>query len=128
MFSVIFEVRPRDGKKDEYLGYAKELKPVIETIDGFIDNERFESRTRPGWILSLSTWRDEKAVIRWRTQQKHHLIQEKGRFGIFSDYRLRVGEITTDTHPPMPLREERFDTTEVSQSKLCTVVELVPQE
>jgi heme-degrading monooxygenase HmoA len=128
MFSVIFEVHPGDGKMEAYLDHAKELKPVIETIDGFIDNERFESRSRPGWVLSLSTWRDEKAVIRWRTQSKHHLIQEKGRFEIFSDYLLRVGEITTDTHPPMPLREDRFDTTEVSQSKLCTVVELDPQK
>ncbi|WP_071000341.1 antibiotic biosynthesis monooxygenase [Methylobacterium sp. C1] len=128
MFSVIFEVHPGEGKKDEYLGYAKELKPEIETIDGFIDNERFESRLHPGWVLSLSTWRDEKSVIRWRTQAKHHVIQEKGRFEVFSDYHLRVGEITQDTHPPLPLREERFDTTEVGKSKLCTIVELVPEK
>lgn len=128
MFAVIFEVHPAEGKKDEYFGYAKELKAIIETMDGFIDNERFESRSRPGWILSLSAWRDEKAVIRWRTQARHHLTQEKGRHDIFSDYHLRVGEITADTHPPMPLRQERFDTTEVGRSKLCTVVELIPEE
>lgn len=128
MFSVIFEVHPADGKRDQYLAHAKELKPVIETIDGFIDNERFESRSRPGWVLSLSTWRDEKSVIRWRTQAKHHLTQHKGRSEVFSDYHLRVGEITADTHPPMPLREERFDTTETGRSKLCTVIELVPQQ
>src|SRR5579875_1114111 len=127
MFSVIFEVHPAEGKKDQYLGHAKELKPEIEAIDGFIDNERFESRSRPGWILSLSTWRDEKSVIRWRTQARHHLIQEKGRSEVFSDYHLRVGEITADTHPPIPLREERFDVTEVGRSKLCTIMELVPR-
>ena len=126
MFSVLFEVRPAEGKRDEYLGLAKELKPVIETIDGFIDNERFESRVRSGWVLSLSTWRDEKAVIRWRTQAQHHLIQEKGRSHVFSDYHLRVGEITYDTHPPMVLREHRFDTTEVGRAKFCAVVEIVP--
>lgn len=130
MFSVIFEVRPGEGKKGEYLEYAKELKPILESIDGFIDNERFESRSRPGWVLSHSTWRDEKAVIRWRTQAKHHLIQEKGRLAVFSDYHLRVGEITDDTHPPdgVPVREQRFDTTEVGTTKLCTVVELVPEQ
>jgi heme-degrading monooxygenase HmoA len=127
MFSVIFEVHPADGKRDEYLAQAKELKSVIETIDGFIDNERFESRSRAGWVLSLSTWRDEKSVIRWRTQVKHHLTQEKGRFEIFSDYHLRVGEVTTDSHPPIPLREERFDTTEIGGSKLCTIVEITPR-
>jgi hypothetical protein len=78
-------------------------------------------------VLSLSTWRDEKSVIRWRTQVKHHLTQEKGRSDVFSDYHLRVGEIAADTHPPMELREHRFDTTEVGRSKFCTIVEIVPQ-
>ena len=127
MFAVIFEVHPADGRRDAYLGHAKELKPELETIDGFIDNERFESRGRSGWVLSLSTWRDEKSVIRWRTQAKHHFTQQKGRFEIFSDYHLRVGEIVDDSDPPMPVREVRFDTTETGASKLCTIVELTPQ-
>ena len=128
MFCVIFEVHPADGKRDEYLAHAKELKPEIEAIDGFIDNERFENRLRPGWVLSLSTWRDEKSVIRWRRQTKHHFTQEKGRFEIFSDYHLRVGEVTADTHPPTPVREMRFDTTETGLSKACTITELTPRE
>ena len=127
MFSVIFEVHPADGKRDAYLAHAKELKPEVEAIDGFIDNERFENRLRPGWVLSLSTWRDEKSVIRWRRQTKHHVMQEKGRSGIFSNYRLRVGEITADTHPPMPVREMRFDVTESGLSKACTITELTPR-
>ena len=80
MFSVIFEVLPGQGRKDEYLEHAKHLKPILETMEGFIDNERFESRLRPGWILSHSTWRDEKSLVRWRTQGEHHAVQEKGRF------------------------------------------------
>jgi heme-degrading monooxygenase HmoA len=62
MFSVIFEVHPKEGKKDEYLGLAKHLKPLLEAINGFIDNERFESKLRPGWVLSHSTWRDESVL------------------------------------------------------------------
>src|ERR1700678_2303456 len=61
MFVVVFEVHPAPGKKDEYLGLAKHLRPILESIDGFIDNQRFESKRREGWVLSLSTWRDEKA-------------------------------------------------------------------
>ena len=74
MFSVIFEVLPVGDRKDEYLDLAKHLKPILETIDGFVDNERFESKRRPGWVLSHSTWRDEKSVVRWRTQGEHHVI------------------------------------------------------
>ena len=128
MFSVIFEVRPGEGRKDEYLAHAGTLKPILESIDGFIDNERFESRSRPGWVLSHSTWRDEKAVIRWRTEFRHHETQEKGRFDVFADYHLRVGEVIADSHPPLPVREQRFDTTEAGHSKACTIVELTPRE
>ena len=48
-------------------------------------------------MLVPSTWADEKAVIRWRTHAMHHGVQEKGRFEVFEDYHLRVGEITADT-------------------------------
>src|ERR1700685_1559816 len=94
MFAVIFEVTPKKERKDDYLALAKILKPELEKIDGFIDNERFGSRRTEGRILSLSTWRDEKAVIRWRTLGVHHAVQEKGRFEVFEDYHLRVDEFT----------------------------------
>jgi heme-degrading monooxygenase HmoA len=75
MFSVIFEVRPRPEQWDAYLGNAKMLRPDLEKIDGFVDNIRYRSLTREGWILSLSNWRDEKALVRWRTLAKHHEVQ-----------------------------------------------------
>ncbi|WP_430913633.1 antibiotic biosynthesis monooxygenase family protein [Methylobacterium sp. sgz302541] len=128
MFCVVFEVRPGEGRKDAYLALAAEMRPVLESIDGFLDNERFGSRTRPGWVLSLSTWRDEKSVIRWRTEARHHLTQRKGRDAIFSDYRLRVGEVTGDTALPVgaPLRGQRFDATEIGEAKALTITEAVP--
>ena len=130
MFSVIFEVRPNDGRKDDYLELAKHLKPILETIDGFVDNERFESKRRPGWVLSHSTWRDEKSVVRWRTEGEHHAVQEKGRFEIFQDYHLRVGDVTADTDPPKqaPVKEQRFDATEVGEAKIVTFTEITPIE
>jgi len=128
MFAVVFEVRPADGKKDEYLALAKHLKPLLENIDGFIDNERFESKQRPGWILSLSTWRDEKSVVRWRTQGEHHRIQEAGRDRVFMDYHLRVCEVIDDSAPPegVPIIEQRLDETQTSAAKALSIVELWP--
>ena len=128
MFSVIFEVHPNDGRKDDYLELARHLKPILETIDGFVDNERFESQLRPGWVLSHSTWRDEKSVVRWRTEGEHHVVQGKGRFEIFQDYHLRVGDVTADTAPPRaaPVHERRFDETEVGNAKVVTFTEITP--
>lgn len=129
MFSVMFEVNRKPDKSDDYLALAKHLKPLLEKIDGFIDNERFESKRRPGWLLSHSTWRDEKAVVRWRTQGEHHHVQEKGRFDIFQDYHLRVGEVVSDTAPPagVSLREYRLDETETAPAKFATLTELTPR-
>jgi heme-degrading monooxygenase HmoA len=129
MFSVIFEVHPRPERFDLYLELAKELKPILEGIDGFIDNERFESIRRPGWILSHSTWRDEKSVVRWRTVAKHHETQARGREEVFQDYHLRVGEIVADTAPPAgaSLVEQRLDETEIGPAKFMTLTEFPPQ-
>jgi heme-degrading monooxygenase HmoA len=128
MFAVIFEVVPKKEHWDDYLELAKFLKPEIERIDGFIDNERFASQHWEGRVLSLSTWRDEKAVIRWRTLAVHHKVQEKGRFEVFQDYHLRVGEITADNDVPFgqKLSQQRLDETEVSEAKFVTISELSP--
>jgi heme-degrading monooxygenase HmoA len=89
MFAVIFDVYPKPERYDDYLALAGTLRPDLEGIDGFLSVERFATRGRPGWILSLSLWRDEAALVRWRTHGRHRQAQERGRREIFQDYRLR---------------------------------------
>jgi heme-degrading monooxygenase HmoA len=96
MIAVIFEVWPADGRKQDYLDLAGELRPELEKIDGFISVERFQSIYEPGKMLSLSFWRDEEAVARWRNHMGHRRTQAKGRAGVFSDYRLRVAGVVRD--------------------------------
>jgi len=123
MFSVAFEVHPKSDQWDAYLGNAKMLRPELERVDGFVDNIRYKSLTREGWILSLSGWRDEKSVVRWRTTMRHHMVQEKGRTEILLDYHLRVGQITADTRIPkgQALMEQRLDETEVGEGTTLTL-------
>jgi heme-degrading monooxygenase HmoA len=125
MFDVLFEVSPHADQWDAYLGYAKTLRPELEQIDGFVTNIRYQSLTREGWLLSLSDWRDEKALTRWRTHARHHEIQEKGRFEVFRDYHLRVGQVTQDTRLPagLSLREQRLDETEVGEGTAVTLID-----
>ena len=96
MIAVIFEVYSAEGHYQEYLDIAKSLRPQLDSIDGFISIERFESLSTPGKILSLSFWRDETAVMQWRNTEDHRLAQQKGRNGVFRDYRLRVVSIIRD--------------------------------
>lgn len=96
MIAVVFEVVPAPGRKQEYLDIAASLRPELEKMDGFVSIERFESLANPGKILSLSIWRDEDAVKRWREFEGHRAAQAKGRDGIFADYRLRVASVIRD--------------------------------
>ena len=96
MIAVIFEVEPKPGRHGDYLDVAAELAPLLDTIDGFISVERFESLTTPGKILSLSIWRDEAAVAAWRRLAGHRKAQARGRDDIFADYRLRIASVVRD--------------------------------
>lgn len=96
MIAVIFEVEPADGQRQAYLDIAAGLRVELETIDGFVSIERFESLSRPGRILSLSFWHDEEAVACWRNREAHRAAQAQGRNGIFRDYRLRVAQVVRD--------------------------------
>ena len=96
MIAVIFEVVPAPGRRQEYLDLAERLRPELEKLDGYISIERFESLTNKGKMLSLSIWRDEEAVRRWRQFEGHRIAQAKGRAGIFADYRLRVASVIRD--------------------------------
>ena len=128
MFCFIFEVLPGAGRKEEYLNLVEYLKPTLETMDGYVGSERFESCLRSGWMLSLQTWRDEKSVVRWRTEAEHHAIQVRGRFETFADYHIRGGDVTSDTDPPTeaPIHQLRFDETEIGKGKLVTFTEMAP--
>jgi len=91
MVAVLFEVYPKsEAAEGEYLDTAAQLRPLLEKIDGFISVERFRSVNPAGKILSLSFWRDEPAVTRWREVYEHQKAQAKGRAQLFANYRIRV--------------------------------------
>jgi heme-degrading monooxygenase HmoA len=130
MFSVIFEVQPKSDQWETYLGLARMLRPDLEQIDGFLDSVRYKSLTREGWVLSLSNWRDEKSLVRWRTHARHHDAQEKGRGAVLLDYHLRVGQVTRDTRLPegSVLDEQRLDETETGHGTTATLIDAAISE
>ncbi|MEP5732132.1 MAG: antibiotic biosynthesis monooxygenase [Sulfitobacter sp.] len=96
MIAVIFEVMPHPDNKAEYLDIAAQMRPMVESVEGFISVERFQSLTNPDKLLSLSFFEDEAAVERWRTLTAHRTAQSKGRGGIFTDYHLRIAHVIRD--------------------------------
>jgi len=108
LIAVIFEVVPAEGRRQEYLDLAAQLRPELEKVDGFISVERFESLYTPGKLLSLQFWRDEESVQHWRSNERHRAMQEYGRDIVFADYRLRVAAVLRD-YGPFDRREQAPD-------------------
>jgi heme-degrading monooxygenase HmoA len=96
MHAVIFEVWPKEEGRQEYLDIAAALLPILKKMDGFISIERFESLSEKGKILSLSFWRDDAAIAKWRQVERHRMAQTKGRGELFRDYRLRIAGVIRD--------------------------------
>ena len=91
MYAVIFQVEPKTGRATDF-DIAATLRAELDKIDGFISIEQFESVAQPGSRVSLSFWRDEAAILAWRTHVGHQHAQGKGRGEIFNNYRLRPRE------------------------------------
>ena len=96
MFAVIFEVWPTAAGKEEYLEIAANLREFLKKQDGFISIERFQSLNEDMKVLSLSFWRDEASIKKWRNVVEHRAAQKKGRDSLFHSYRIRVAEVVRD--------------------------------
>ena len=81
MIAVIFEVHINEGKQEEYLQTAAELREHLAQVDGFVSIERFASLSEEGKLCSLSFWEDEESIKKWREFELHRLAQGKGKEG-----------------------------------------------
>ncbi|UDL95070.1 antibiotic biosynthesis monooxygenase [Lichenihabitans sp. PAMC28606] len=96
MIAVIFEVELAEDGRQDYLALAAALRRDLEAIDGFLSVERFQSVSASNRMVSLSFFRDQEAVRRWRNSRAHRSTQIRGRSSVFTDYRLRVAEVIRD--------------------------------
>ncbi|OTA21096.1 antibiotic biosynthesis monooxygenase [Xenorhabdus beddingii] len=104
MLAVIFEVELAKNQSERYFDSAAAIRPLLDTIPGFISVERFQSLNHNNKYLSLSYWRDEESIKQWRNTYQHQEAQVLGRNGVFADYRLKVAAIIRDYG--MSTREE----------------------
>lgn len=96
MITVVSQMIINEGKLQEYLDFGVILQPMVEKIDGFISNERFQSVADPNKVLSLSFWKDEESIKQFRKLEVHRLAEAKSRESIFKDYRVTIADISRD--------------------------------
>ncbi len=99
MIAMIFEFTfdpTRPEIHDEYLAASDELRSLLPDVVGFEGVERFQSCTNPDKYVALGFFADEDAVTAWRTTPAHRRIQALGRNRFFTEYRLRMADVTRD--------------------------------
>jgi heme-degrading monooxygenase HmoA len=125
VFSLLFEFQPPAEQWDLYLANGKDVRPELEQVQGLLENIRYRSLTRDGWMLSLSDWSDEPSVVGWHTRMSDHEAKETARSRILGDYRLRVGEVTSDTRAveDRKIIERRFDASQAGTNTYVTLID-----
>jgi hypothetical protein len=67
MFAVIFEMQPRPSIATPTLLRADCFAPSWSKSTASSTTFAMPASLGPDGVLSLSSWRDEKALVRWRT-------------------------------------------------------------
>ena len=96
MITVTIEYFIKPDREEEYAKLAEQVYPEVGTIDGFISVEGFESLSEAGKILSLSFWRDEESIQRWREHPEHAKVMQQAKDHVFSSYRITVSSWIRD--------------------------------
>jgi heme-degrading monooxygenase HmoA len=124
MFVVLFEARCRPSARNEYLQSSDELRATLGNRPGFLREQCLHSLRRKDWFLSLSEWQDEKALVRWRVDERHHQVQQRSRASHLLDYHVRVSELVADTQLPdgESLKQQRFDATQSGRGPVGTLL------
>lgn len=88
MIAMIFEFTfdpTKPDVHDEYLTASAELRSLLSEVDGFEGVERYQSCSDP-----------DKYVAAWRNTPAHRRVQGLGRNRYFTEYRLRMADVTRD--------------------------------
>jgi len=80
----------------EYLSRSPKYKDELDKLDGFISNERFQSCNNPNKVLSISFWKDEESIKRFREWEMHRKDEIDARENLFEDYRICIAKVFRD--------------------------------
>lgn len=92
--AVIFAAQRRETDTEDggaYAATAARMENLARAQDGFLGLE--SARGPDGLGVTVSYWRDEDAVGRWREHAEHTLVREMGRERFYNRYTLRVARV-----------------------------------
>ncbi len=101
-YAVIFSSR-LSAHPSGYAEMADEMERLAETIPGYLGREA--ARNPDGRGISVSYWRDEAAIRKWKQHAKHRLAQKIGIDRWYDEYELRVARVERAYSGPRELQD-----------------------
>lgn len=90
-YAVIFS----SLKIEEDKGYEKMATRMVDLAnqqDGFLGVEA----AREDIGITVSYWRDEEAIRKWKENEEHMIAQKKGQETWYKNYKIRIAKVVRD--------------------------------
>ncbi|MGD0485120.1 MAG: antibiotic biosynthesis monooxygenase [Gemmatimonadales bacterium] len=89
-YAVIFTYRRTEGDHG-YGAMAQRMAELGSRYDGFLGLESV--RGADGTGITVSYWRDEKAILAWKRDAEHQQAQRGGREKWYEAYEVRIARV-----------------------------------
>ena len=93
-YAVIFTSQRSDTEHQAYADMADAMVALAGQQPGFLGAE--SSRGSDGLGITVSYWRDEASIGRWREQSEHRLARDNGRSQWYRQFHVRVARVERD--------------------------------
>ena len=89
MFAVIFKARIKQ-LDDEYYQAAQQMRELAINLYGCVD---FTSLTEGNEEISISYWKNEQQIEKWKQDPEHRAVQLLGQTRWYDSYQVEVVEV-----------------------------------
>lgn len=91
-YAVIFSIVRAKIDEAEYGVMGERMAELAMQQDGFLGFE-YAPETPEGFSLSVSYWRDEECIRRWKQHGEHLIAQQLGREKWYPQFMIRVAKV-----------------------------------
>lgn len=91
-YAVIFSIVRAKVDEAEYAAMGEQMVNLAMQQDGFLGLE-YAPETEDGFSLSVSYWRDEDSIKRWKRHADHLIAQQLGKEKWYPAYSIRIARV-----------------------------------
>jgi heme-degrading monooxygenase HmoA len=91
-YAAIFSIVRTGQPDEEYERMGMRMHELAVRQDGFIGFE-YSPESPEGFSLSVSYWRDEESIRRWKAHSEHLVAQQLGKQRWYSAYTIRIARV-----------------------------------